>query len=767
MFELFNFVLSPGKVEDVYQRSLIVSGRCTSEAALEKLDGYVNVETLDQSNNLSFPAQRWPMCNGYFKALVLLSPGLNRVIVTLAYDAEDKVEIPLRYTPLLQTPPLHLAIMVAKDSPLLMDCPPAKFGAISSTHSSLDAAIAKFRIAAYMWQAQTAEDLRSKGLGRRSFRLEEEWSADTLSERSLHPRGKRVMTAVPRIHLVRTEKSVAELRDIRIAQQNPCPQGQQDQLHQIFTNALQAYGHPFPSDETPVVAGLILDSHYSIDSKIIVGHAALGCHNPAGLSLGIFGSHTTYAWPRFLEEVADCLLDTRRPGDTVGNDNKECNSMWETCAVGQGAFLHEVGHAFSAPHTTGIMERGYSPDWPKAFLSRTAYSATHNKNGVEPITPETPHNCVWDLRDALRFRNLAHFWLPGDVPLDSKAPVIGMSDETDCLEIISEAGIVGVQGGGENIFSTLPSVDSPAKHLQVSREKLFELFDPKQPLSLEAISLNGKHLFVKNIWTVLRTPGVIRVPGSDVRLVISTIDSDFGFEDEEGGSHGSYSSSNWRWGVMLKKRTRNGKIVRATMVDIRVGCWLDGAIVYYKDGTKIPCGPRGSHGQPDPQMGGHQHRKLTIPKGVDIVKVAVTKDQRDPYLQGLRIWLSNGKAMGALNVGKGNVEYLVPPPNHKIVGFMGKSTSDGSCTSFGIVSAPSTVELPDSMYDIEELQNNPEGRSSKKRKFNPQSRDEDSESDSDTPMEDDSEDDCSGVDQDDGYDDGWNPETEAIYERQS
>ncbi|KAK4223345.1 metallopeptidase [Podospora fimiseda] len=764
MFELFNFVLSDGKVEDVYQRSLIVSGRCTSKAALDKTDGYVTVDTSDQSDNQTFPSQRWPMCNGYFKALVLLSPGLNKVIVTSGYDVEDKIEIPLRYTPLLQTPPLHLAILIAKDSPLLIDCPPAKFGAISSTHSTLDAAIAKFRVAAYMWQAQTAEDLRSKGLGRRSFRLEEEWSVDTLTERSLHSRNKTAMNLVPRIHLVRTKKMVAQLRDLEMAQQNPRGQ-RRDELHEGFTKALQAHGHPFTSDASPVVAGLILDSHYDLDAKMIVAHAALGAHNPAGLSLGIFGSHTTYSWPRFLEEIPHCLLDTTRPGDTVGNDNKECNTMWETCAVGQGAFLHEVGHAFSAPHTTGIMERGYSPDWPKVFLSRTGYSLTHNTDGLEPVTPETPNDCVWDLRDALRFRNLAHFWLPGDVRLDPKAPILRLTAETDGMEIFCEAGIVEIRQGFDTdnlreslshemamkLFSAVPSVEKPVTCLSISRETFHELFDSQKPLSFEFVSLNGKHLFIKNIWTALRSPGIIRIPGSDIKLVISTVDS--GIEQDNDS----------RWGVMLNKRKRNGKLVRASTIDIRVGCWLDGAIVYYKDGTAIPCGPRSPHGHPEHYMGGHQHRKLKISKGVDIVKVAVTKPTCSDYLQGLRMWLSNGQAMGALNVRSGNVEYLVPPPGHKIVGFVGRSTSDVSCTAFGIVSAPLGIELPDAMYDIEELQNNPQGRSSKKRKFNPQPRDD--ESDSDTAMCDDSGDDSEGLDLDDGYDDGWNEETEAIYER--
>jgi hypothetical protein len=60
--------------------------------------------------------------------------------------------------------------MIAKDSPLLIDCPPLKRGAISSAQSDLDAAINKFRMTAYMWQTLTAEDMRANGLGRRSFR---------------------------------------------------------------------------------------------------------------------------------------------------------------------------------------------------------------------------------------------------------------------------------------------------------------------------------------------------------------------------------------------------------------------------------------------------------------------------------------------------------------------------------------------------------------------------------------------------------------------
>ncbi|KAK1996003.1 hypothetical protein LX36DRAFT_724094 [Colletotrichum falcatum] len=70
--------------------------------------------------------------------------------------------------------------------------------------------------------------------------------------------------------------------------------------------------------------------------------------------------------------VAECLRDTRAPGRTVGNDNGECDSFWEACCVGQGAFLHEVGHAFGAPHTTGIMARGYPRYWAHREIIRSS-----------------------------------------------------------------------------------------------------------------------------------------------------------------------------------------------------------------------------------------------------------------------------------------------------------------------------------------------------------------------------------------------------------
>ncbi|KAL2187683.1 hypothetical protein L209DRAFT_753780 [Thermothelomyces heterothallicus CBS 203.75] len=771
MLQVDNFPAGDGaEVTEVYQRCILVSGRCSTSLALEQDEGYIRVETNDDSDQTLFPEQRWPMCRGHFKALVLLSPGINKIIITSGEDAPCRLELSIRYVPLLQTPPLHLAILIAKDSPLLIDCPPAKLGSLSSAHSSLDAAISKFRMTAYMWQALTAEDLRAKGLGRRSFRLEEEWTTDTLSQRSLY-----VSTAstVPKVHLIRTERTVAELRDAQLAQQNPHAR-QANELHRIFSDALLAHGPPFTTQNRPIVAGLILDSHYDLTGNssssstnsgpskpYILAHAALGSHNPAGLSLGIFGSHLTYAWPRFLEEVPACLLDATPPGDTVGNDNGECNTMWQACAVGQGAFLHEVGHAFGAPHTEGIMQRGYSPDWPKAFLGGVREAAGR----LVMVAPEAEHGCRWALSDALRFRALRHFWMPGDAELSKEAPTVNIVESEDGeldaagVEVRCDAGIAQVifspKGGKKEKDNTF-SIANPLNALSYSRMDLVKQFGTKRPLALEVTAMNGKQCSIANVWELFRTRTVIRVPGTNIRLMKQSVSSR---PDTNRGDEDS-----WEWGVLLKKRDSKGELVAATKIDIRVGCALDGAEVYYEDGTKIPCGPRGPDGR-DPSMGGHQARKLAIPRGVEISKVAVT-DGDSWALRGLRMWLSNGKAMGALNCrgDVSSVRMLVPPKDHRIIGFFGTSGRWGMCYEFGIVTAPRNTVLPDSVYDLEKLQNKPEQaghRNKRPRVSDPESDGDDDTSDDE--CEKNAVEYCTSEDEDGNYDDS-DPELEAVYQ---
>lgn len=612
----------------------------------------------DDSGADNFPPHGWPVVDGHFKIIALLSPGANKLVFTRGHGSEATTDsLDLAYVPLLQTPPLHLAIMVARDSPLLIDCPPGKYGALSTAHSSLDAAVAKFRMTAYMWQALTAEDSRIKGLGRRSFRLEEEWGADTTSSEFLHGMHEDAlyetgaMRSRAKVHIVRSEKTVAEIRDMDVAQQNESANRGYD-LFDYFRQALTAHGSPFEASAHPVAAGLILDSHYSIQKDMILGHAALGCHAPKGLSLGIMGSHLTYSWPRFLEEVSSCLLDAGSPGPTVGNDNDECGSFWEACSVGQGAFLHEVGHAFGAPHTTGIMARGYSRHWPRNFVTQTAYCSSRDEQGLVVIDGETENNARWDLRESLMFRSLPHFWMPGDVKMPKEiraaAPTVNAVDiDTDepGLLVASAAGVGSIEFGG--VPEPLPTISAPVDSIRYSIKELEERLSPNEPLKVSVLGMNGKSRTIGDVQRLFRNTSFIRIPGTSINLTKTSVLC----KDLEAAVHDD--GKFWKWATLLIRKGKDGTVKYATMVESRVGLVLDGAYVYFA-GARINCGARvGKYNGERLNFGGHASEEICIPKGQEIVKVEVSRDvdSSTDCLRGLRIHLSNGKVGGALSGG--------------------------------------------------------------------------------------------------------------------
>ncbi|KAJ9262681.1 hypothetical protein DTO195F2_3402 [Paecilomyces variotii] len=703
--------------ETVHQRCVLLIGQCPSrdgeKAGYSEIES-ISISTADGLGSRSFPVQSWPIAQGRFKALVILSPGPNQLTVEHYREGQVQgtIQLNITYVPLLQLPPLHLAIMIAKDSPLLIDCPHSKNRGISTAHGDLNAAIAKFRMTAYMWQALTAEDMRSKGLGRRSFRLEEEWSTDTLSrdflnaayhEPSLYDEdGCNGARSTAKIYLVRSEKTVKELRDAQVAQQNLAAR-RKDDLHVYFKEALIAHGSPFLPSQHPVVAGLILDSTFSSQMDLILGHAALGSCDPNGISLGIFGSHLTYSWPRFLEEVPACLLDTTPADGTVGNDNGECETAWEACAVGQGAFLHEVGHAFGAPHTTGIMARGYAHDWPKNFLPHTAFCTHTNSDGE--LVVDSENYARWDIADALSFRLKPHFRLPGDTPLSSNdktsKPAFEVLDHEGIPSKISikhRVGVACVQFNG--VSEPVPSITQPLQNVEHSIAELEKRFGKDTPLQVKILGMNGQYTTIGNVWRLI-SGNTIHIPGSSILLWKHSIMSEV-LEKQADDALGW-----WEWAVLLHQ-VKDGKLSRAVAVDMRVGAIIDGAVVYYDNGEKVPCGPRVTRDQVPIQFGGHLSRKIDIPEGVEITKVEITRSSW--ALSGIRIHLSDGTVDGAIeDYDDQEVLTLEPWSGHKIIGFFGRSEwMAGNCCpvhEFGIITAPSDAELPMTVYTMPELQN--------------------------------------------------------------
>jgi hypothetical protein len=263
-------------------------------------------------------------------------------------------------------------------------------------------------MAAYLWQAFTAEQMFRNKLGRRVFRMEEEWVTGTSNYRD---REMGTMRSEAKVHVVRCSKTVAELRDMDLAQQNPKAKRSGD-LFGIASEAVKDHFKPLPGQKQ-YVSVLLLDAHWDKSAQTITGHAALG-GGGGEIQLAIFGSQALQSYPSSIEEVVPTFSDCT-PTDTnyVANDCNESGSNWEAANIGIGAHLHETGHLFGCPHQeNGVMLRDYVT-LNRSFTTREPYSTrTKSKGGL--VLPKD--ECTWHRLDCLRFRGHPCFALPTDPP---------------------------------------------------------------------------------------------------------------------------------------------------------------------------------------------------------------------------------------------------------------------------------------------------------------------------------------------------------------
>ncbi|KAJ5734253.1 hypothetical protein N7493_003039 [Penicillium malachiteum] len=439
----------------------------------------------------------------------------------------------------------------------------------------------------------------------------------------------------------------------------------------------------------PVVAGLILDANYSVDQAIILGHVEPGCHNPQGISLGIFGSHSTYSWPRFLQEVPTYLT-----GHTL-----------------------EFGHAFGAGHTTGIMAKENSKSWALNFLD-------HKLNSDMSVDE-------WDVRDAIRFT-----YIPFEDFKDAAVKIVVITrtsegryhssksppfwdHETDIISITCTAGLahVQVQNGEEE----------SDEFFDMRRDSSYtfmwpESYNPEKPLKIAAVGLNGKKQTVRDVWAFLEESSYILIPRSTVRLRKRSARSD---------SLENHYNDFVHWALLLYHRGKDGQIHRATSVDLQVGDFMDGIVVHYADGHHESRGPAlKKDTQPYTSVHASQHHG-DLPANENITKVVIcTGESEHDGLIGIRMTLSNGVHWGCLNTADddhdidGNSESraaegykpyikadgsytdkclftLEPAEDRVVVGFYGQSDPGfGSTHEFGILTVPKDVELPDIVYDM-------------------------------------------------------------------
>ncbi|KAK7704173.1 hypothetical protein SLS64_008731 [Diaporthe eres] len=709
--------------ETVYQRCVIIKARYSP------VDNSPFMVTVEQKSPSSgdelYPAQTWPVAGGHTKIIVMLSPGNNELHIHPNSDTTHVVILRLNYTPILKQPPLHLAMMIGSDSDLDIDFEPSKALPGLEDKSSIDSAINRFRMTAYLWQAMIAEDMRMKGLGRRSFRLDEDWGIDTTSARFLHAvrqadiweAGAARYTA--RIHLIKSEHTVAEITDAKIAQDNPLGKNKK-RLHTWFAEALQTSGLGiFTGSARPIVAGLIVDSRWVQEDLFVHGHAAMGSHNPIGVSLAVMGSHLEYSWPQYLEEINTYMMDASRPEyGEVSTANAETGTMWEVCSIGQTDFLHQLGHAFGAGHTTGIMSGGCAQHWPRHFIARTAPDRLTGEEGIVVKHGETANEATFDIKDLLAFSLLPHFWMPGDrkLPLDPlfarymmpSVHVEEVEDEDENLEkqllAASPANIVRILWNGEP--SEIPSLQHQLIGAKIPARLIEEAFSRDTPVRLSILAGNGKERVVPNFWDFVTDPSTLRIPGSDVVLHRRSVMC----RNLEEGLDGMGRRTLWRWATLLSKPMEHGTIARANEINIRIGCYLLGLYVRFEDGIRLNCGPRFHKtmgGKFRKHFGGNIQEHLMIPPSQEIVRVEVGRDS--DVLRGVTIHLSNGEVKGALSGGGPFEErcMLEPTKGERIVGFCGRSYFGewlDAVVEFGIITGPRDAELPveEADYDRED-----------------------------------------------------------------
>lgn len=396
----------------VSQRCVLVHGRSRS---LGKKEGYVIVEF----DGEKFPKQKFLLSNGFFRALIPLEIGDNAITFTtdVSGSYNQHKTLRLRYVPAENAPPIHFCLILAKDSPKSFDVIPHSQRVRYEGGNTLEIAVKKMRMAAYMTSAFTLEQMNRNKFGMRSFKPFSLVEQDTLSEQG------SVDRETAHIHIICCDKTTAQIRDANIAQQNDkATDG--DALFGIACTALRKYGGPF-NNGFAQAACIFLDSHWDPNQKIILGHAALGgCDGD--LRVAIFGSHALWSWPTSLESLSSACLDcTETDVSHVANDSNQSGTAWEALCISMGAFLHEIGHLLTCPHEpSGVMLRGYL-FFTRSFIALEAYSSREKK--VVCRSPQPKDEDYWHRLDLLRFLRHPSFLLPGETIREGPKPAVFIS----------------------------------------------------------------------------------------------------------------------------------------------------------------------------------------------------------------------------------------------------------------------------------------------------------------------------------------------------
>ncbi|KAI0198629.1 metallopeptidase [Astrocystis sublimbata] len=628
----------------VHQKILLVKGLIGRDPH-PQIEGAVSIFRPDKT----FPSVMWPVQGARFKALLYLSPGPNTFCLEYRKPGARMVHhssLTLYMFDPKNAPPLQLAILVAKDSPFAIEQAPA---CEQEEMSDLEAAICKFRAAAYLWQSFIAEQMDKNGLGRRTIRFDEEWTSGTSHMRDFD---EHTMRSEARVHVVRMDTTVAQMYSLEHAHQSSGDL-KQNSLANVAATALKEYFRMVPGQKQ-YVAALVLDKNPDMQESMTMDQTVFGGHAGDGLQLAMFGSQCLQYYPATISDTAKTFMNCSQTHlKTIVNGVNLTGSSWEAATYGMSAHLREVGHLLGSSHQgEGVM----APDFAtlnRAFMMREAY-CTRTKSKGGPV--ETKDEPAWHRLDLLKFRFHPLFRNPTDRPLHPDNTLHGWVVDKDKLLVNTSTGLLCVEMYAENDeFCTTwheMCLDTPMckRVTLVEAEMRARLPEGKRNGKVKVIvrSVNGGELVVDDLHQLCAD--------ASVKLNSGLINSKMAYRSTAVGSSKLDNSEPQE--VIFNNALASVNRILARMT-IYHGDAVDGLEFHYDDGSSQLLGKRG--GKPGGDRFSMEIHNAEMIAGfavragswIDAIQIITSMGRRSPVY---------GKADG------GSLRTLFVPNGYKICG---------------------------------------------------------------------------------------------------